>query len=80
MLLVRRVLSQRMYHLECNYQLTPYRKFGKMTAEPQKTDSELVDNLSACWGRASTGTCRHFVNELFQFRCNRLQDVDNSKC
>src|SRR5450756_3258773 len=72
-LLVRRVLSQRMYHLECHYQLTPYRKFGKMTAEPQKTDSELVDNLSACWGRASAETCRHFVNELFQFRCNRLQ-------
>jgi hypothetical protein len=26
-----------MYHLECNYQLTPYRKFGKMTAEPHKS-------------------------------------------
>jgi hypothetical protein len=45
-----------------------------------KAQSELVDNLSAGWDGASAETCRHFVNELFRFRCNRLQGVDNSKC
>jgi len=35
--LIQIKLTQRMYHLGCNYQLTPYRKFGKMMAEPHKS-------------------------------------------
>jgi len=73
-------LTQRMYHLGCNYQLTPYPEVWEGRLSRTKAQSELVDNLSACWNKASAKTHRRFVNAMFWFRCNRLQDVDNSNC